>query len=179
MGIFTNMQFRMKLKSILKNNSRKKEFFNIKDAQSIGMVFDAAKPETMEEVKHLINSLRNQKKQVHAIGIYDFKHPNTYQYIKTEIDIIGRAELKSGFIPVPPFVQTFINHPWDIFIEINPEMHKAVRYIAASSKAKCKVGIDIPENKEVFDILVTISPDSGVANFIRHTLAFLQMINAV
>ncbi|MEO8759586.1 MAG: hypothetical protein ABI388_01315, partial [Bacteroidia bacterium] len=79
--------------------------------------------------------------------------PN-YSYIKTDIDLFNKKELQSFYRPQSPYIKTFMDDEKDLLIDINLNQKIPLRYIVAASKAKCKVGINIPGNEPLHDILI-------------------------
>lgn len=157
---------------------RQKEFINLEDARSIGIVFEATNLDDFERIKKYVLKLKEQGKKVHAVGYFDQKiSPTNISYPKTEFDFFNNKELKAMGQPSSPYIQTFISEIRDILIDFNILNKYPLRYISVNSYAKCKIGIDIPENKSSHDILIAIKPENGIAEYIKQTDIYLTMIN--
>ncbi len=167
-----------RLNKQLSEQVRQKEFINFEDARSIGIVFEATKLDDFDLIKKYVLKLKEQGKKVHAVGYFDQKiTPQNISYPKTEFDFFNNRELKSLSQPASPYIQTFISEIRDVLIDFNLFNKFPLRYIAANSYAKCKIGIDIPENKNLHDMLIALKPEDGIAEYIRQTDIYLAMIN--
>ncbi len=163
----------------LSEQVRQKEFINLEDARSIGIVFDATNPDDFEIVKKYVLGLKERGKKVHAIGYFDQKHSPTHlSYPKTEFDFFNARELKGLYQPASPYIQTFISEIRDLLIDFNLKNKFPLRYIAARSFARCKVGIAIPENNNIHDVLIALNPDAGAGAYIRQLEVYLNMLNS-
>lgn len=167
-----------RLQSALKIHVRQKEFLNIDDVRTIGIVFDATNAEEFEIVKNYVNKLKQLGKRVHGIGFYDAKViPQNIYYTKSDFDLFNAKEVKGMGEPESPYIKTFITEIRDILIDINLSNKFPLRYIAAMSYAKCKIGIDIPENKNIHDMLISVDPSAGMEKYLSQVDFYLQMMN--
>lgn len=153
--------------------ARKKEFIKIAQAKSVGILFDATNAEDFEVVKKFIQQLKEYTKGIHAIGFFDSKHSPNYQYIKTDVDLFGRKELKKLFQPQSPYIKTFIETERDILIDANIGDKLPLRYIAAASKAKCKVGVHTEGNELFHDVLLNLGERKDLSYFLQQALKYL------
>jgi hypothetical protein len=168
----------IQLNRILSVQLRQKAFFNYEDIRNIGVVFEATVPGEFELVKKYILSLREQGKKVHAIGFFDQKFtPENISYPKTEFDLFNAKELKGLSQPASPYIQTFITEIRDVLIDLNIRNKFPLRYIAGTSQARCKIGIDIPDNKNLHDVFISISPNQGIQKYLEQVNKYLGMIN--
>jgi hypothetical protein len=168
----------IRLNRDLKGQQRSKSFINIQDAKSIGIVFDATNLADLETVKKYVISLKEKGKRVHAIGYFNQKiTPANISYPKTEFDFFNDKELTKLNQPASPYIQTFISEIRDIMIDLNIFNKFPLRYIVANSYAKCKIGIERPENKNLHDILISMKPEDGLKNYIVQLDKYLDMIN--
>jgi hypothetical protein len=166
------------LNNILSVQVRQKEFFSFEDIRTIGFVFDATDLDEFEMIKKYILSLKDKGKKVHAIGFFDQKYtPQNISYPKTEFDFFNTKELKGFNQPASPYIHTFITEIRDVLIDFNIRNKFPLRYIAATSYAKCKIGIDIPANEKLHDIFISISPSDGMRKYIEQVDKYLMMMN--
>lgn len=167
-----------RLQSALKIHVRQKEFMNIDDVRTIGIVFDATNAEEFEIVKNYVNKLKQLGKRVHGIGFYDAKViPQNIYYTKSDFDLFNAKEVKGMGEPESPYIKTFITEIRDILIDVNLSNKFPLRYISAMSYAKCKIGIDIPQNKNIHDMLISVDPSAGMEKYLSQVDFYLQMMN--
>lgn len=166
------------LQRALKIHVRQKEFLNLEDVRSIGIVFEATDGDEFEFVKKYVNDLKQMGKRVHAIGFFDNKHtPQNISYTKADFDLFNVKELQGVGTPNSPYIKTFITELRDLLIDINIKNKFPLRYISAMSYAKCKVGIDIPENQCIHDILISVGKKDGIDNYLKQVNVYLEMMN--
>lgn len=168
----------IQLNNILAVQVREKAFFGFEDIRSIGIIFDATDPSDLELVKKHVASLKELGKKVHAIGYFDQKvTPQNISYPKTEFDFFNQKELKGLNQPASPYIQTFITEIRDVLLDLNIRNKFPLRYIAATSHARCKIGIDIPENQALHDLFISMSPDVGLNKYMEQLNRYMEMMN--
>jgi hypothetical protein len=155
---------------------RNKQFVKLSDAKTIGIIFEATDGNTFETVKKFITQLKEHTKNVHAIGYVDEKLTPNYSYIKTDIDLFNKKELKSFYQPQSPYIKTFMDDEKDLLIDINFNQKIPLRFIAASSKAKCKVGLHVSENEPLHDILIATTAQQGLDFYLQQVIKYLTTI---
>ena len=155
---------------------RNKQFIKLNDAKTIGILFDATDANTFETIKKFIEQLKKYTKGVHAIGYVNEKITPNYSYIKTDIDLFNKKELTNSFKPQSPYIKTFMEDEKDLLIDINFNQQLPLRFIAASSKAKCKVGMHLPENEPLHDILIATTPQQGLDFYLQQVVKYLETV---
>lgn len=166
------------LQRALKIHVRQKEFMNMEDVRSIGIVFEATNAEVFETVKNYVNKLKQMGKRVHGIGFFDTKHtPENLSYTKSDFDLFNIKELQGAGTPNSPYIKTFITEIRDLLIDINLDNKFPLRYISAMSYAKCKIGIDLPENQSIHDLFISVDKKDGISNYLKQVDFYLEMIN--
>ena len=139
-------------------------------------MFDATNNDTFEIVKKFIDKLKVYTKNVHAIGYVDEKLTPNYSYIKTDIDLFNKKELKSFYQPQSSYIKTFMEDEKDLLIDINLHQKLPLQFIAASSKAKCKVGMHLPENEPLHDILIATTQQQGLDFYLQQVIKYLLAV---
>jgi hypothetical protein len=152
---------------------REKQFIKLPEAKSVGIIFDATSQEDFEIIKKYIQQLKEITKGIHAIGFVDHKITPNYSYIKTDIDLFNRKELKRFYQPQSPYIKTFIETPRDILIDANVNNKLPLQYIAAASRAKCKVGQHTSGNELFHDVLLNVGVNNGLEFFLQQSLKYL------
>jgi hypothetical protein len=103
----------------------------------------------------------------------DEKLTPNYSYIKTDIDLFNKKELASGYKPVSPYINTFMETERDILIDANIFNKLPLRYIAAGSRARCKVGQHTEGNEAMHDVLLNVGSNNGLEFFLQQSLKYL------
>jgi hypothetical protein len=152
---------------------RVKQFVKLSDASSVGILFDATDREDFETIKKFIQQLKDLTKGIHAIGYIDAKVTPNLSYIKTDIDLFNRKEITRLYQPQSPYIKTFIETERDLLIDANIGNKLPLRYIAAASKARCKVGVHTAGNEAMHDVLLNLGANNGLEIFLQQTLKYL------
>jgi hypothetical protein len=152
---------------------RNKEFIKITEAKKIGLVFDATDKEVFEVIRKFIQQVKEYSKGIHAIGYIDEKITPNYSYIKTDIDLFNKKELKKLYQPQSPYIKTFMEDEKDILIDANIHDKLPLKFIAASSKAKCKVGMYTTSNESMYDVCLATTPEQGLEFYLQQSLKYL------
>ncbi|MBC7865744.1 MAG: hypothetical protein IAF38_22415 [Bacteroidia bacterium] len=167
-----------KLKGAAVKSPRKKKFVNIAEAKTIGIIFDATSIDHLEILKKYVASLKEKKKIVKAVGFFDQKFtPVNISYSKAEFDFFNLKELTGLQQPSSPYIGTFINEPHDVLLDLNIQNKFPLRSIAIQSMARFKIGINIPENKEIHDLFLSLKPEEGLVKFLEQAEKYLDMID--
>jgi len=155
---------------------RNKQFVKLGDAKTIGIVFNATDNSTFETIKKFIIQLKEYTTNVHAIGYIDEKFTPNYSYIKTDIDLFNKKELQQFYKPQSPYIKTFMDDEKDLLIDINFHQKIPLQFIAAGSKAKCKVGLHLPENEKIHDVLIATSTQQGLDFYLQQVVKYLSVV---
>lgn len=165
------------LKKEMASLNRNKVLANLNDAKTIGILFDASNKEEFELVRKYVVYLREYRKKVKAIGYFNTKEIPQMVVSKLEYDFFSQKQLNWYSKPSDPFIDNFINEENDILIDLNIYNHIPLKYIAAISKAKFKVGKYSKENEAIYDMMIDYSEEKGLKYFMRQIDTYLNMIN--
>lgn len=150
---------------------------NLNEARTVGILFDAAEADDHELVKKFVVYLRGLGKKVKAIGYYSNKLVPQMTYSKLEYDFFDKKQLNWYMKPSDPFIRNFIEDEHDILIDFNVKDHFPLRYIAAISKAKFKVGRLSPGTEFIYDLTIDTGTSTDLKSFMREVDTYLLMIN--
>lgn len=168
----------LKLKNFSDQSSRKKAFVNFSNARSIGIIFDSTNIENLEILKKYVVNLKEKKKIVKVVGFFNQKYtPVNISYSKAEFDFFNLKELNGLNHPSSPYIQTFVEESMDVLIDLNIENKFSLRSIATQSMARFKIGINIPENQKIHDLLITHNYSDGLSKFLYQAEKYLGMID--
>lgn len=157
--------------------SRKRTVSNLETAKSVALLFDAENPENYELVKKYIKYLREGKKRVHAIGFFNTKHLPQTEYAKLDYDFFSRKELNWWGKPTVRFIDNFVNEEFDILINFSLDDSFPLKYIAALSKAKMKIGKHDEGEEQLYDIFIQQPEGKSFKFFMRQIDHYLGIIN--
>ena len=162
------MQFhRQFLNQELKNNPRgESKIVSFENAKSIGILFDATDPGRRDQILKYIDQIKKKQKKVKSLGFFNSKQENTnfiFKYFNTK-------NIDWAYRPTGETVSEFIQQPFDLLLNLEPETKIHTEYIAALSRANLRIG-PYTENTYCYDLMI----DTG-SNDLKH---FIQEIERV
>ena len=147
------------------------------DAQKIGILYDATDARDYEVVKAYVKQVRSvYKKDIQAMGFVDKKQLPNGQFAQYGLDFFTRKDLDFRLIPKEPIVDNFIREPFDILINLNNGKSFPLRYIAAVSHAKFRIGRYDKRNITCYEMMLQLPPDTGIKTVIEETEHYLRQV---
>jgi hypothetical protein len=179
-----------KIRSGIANNTLKKEMlqqprlvqvqkFSFDAVRSVGILFDASNTEDYELVKRYVVYLREHTKKVKVLGYFSAKEIPSLTYSKLEYDFFSAKETNWFGKPLAAVTQNFIGEEYDLLIDLNIHDHFSLKYIAALSKAKFKVGKYKEEDETIYDMLIDADNTQTLKYFLRQIDTYISMMNKV
>ena len=98
-------------------------------------------------------------------------------YSKLEYDFFSQKELNWMGKPSGVVVQNFIREEYDLLIDLNVHDHFPLRYMAALSKAKFKVGKYSERDTDMYDMMIDADNTKTVKYFLRQVDIYITMMN--
>ncbi len=150
--------------------------FNFENVKTVGILFDTTNAEDYELIKRYVTYLREYTKKVKVIGFYSTKHIPALTYSKLEYDFFSAKELNWFGKPSSHIIDNFIDEEYDLLVDLNIHDHFPLRYIAALSKAKFKVG-KFKEDETIYDMMIECDDTKTVKYFLRQIDTYIGMLN--
>jgi hypothetical protein len=157
--------------------SRNKAAFNMAEAKTFAILFEASNIDNIELVKKYANYLKEMKKKIRVIGFFNTPFPPDITYSKLEYEFFSVKELNWFMAPSGSFLKNFLEEEFDVLIDLNLSDEFPLKYISSLSKARFKVGKFNEENKKVHDLLIDYETDKTFKFFLRQVDIYLDMIN--
>ena len=163
----------MSLNKALKNAVKiQRKMINIDKAKSVGIIFNATKIEDVMVVSQFSDKLRANGQEVYILGFQNIKskeEPGPKTFNKNSVNWFG--------VPNDIKIDEFINIRKDILICAFKEECLPLEYIAASSKAKFRVGAFSQSKTNFYELMINIKPEQKLLYLLQQTLHFLKVIN--
>jgi hypothetical protein len=160
----------------MKSTKRKPEVVGFGEAKKIGLLYDATDPNNFEIVKAYVKNVRNQQKDILALGYVDKKVLPQNQFAQFGIDFFTRKHLNWQMIPNTTIVRNFINEKFDILINLNNNKCFPLRYIVAVSQARFRVGRFDKKNIMCYDLMIHTKNETGIKDFIEEVENYLRQL---
>lgn len=172
-SLLGDIKFRRDIKTFQRVNH---QTVNFEEARKIGLLYDATDPKTYEVVKNYVKRVRGFHKEVHALGYVDKKELPDNQFAQYGLDFFCRKNLDFKMTPRNLVVTNFINEKFDILIQLNGRKIFPLRYIAALSHAKFRVGKYDRRNFLLYDFMISVGEGSTINQFIEEAERYLRLI---
>lgn len=147
------------------------------EARSIGILYNATNERHYETVKQYVKQLRSHHKEVLALGFVDAKQLPAMWYSKLGLDFFTRKDLNWQMIPNNLYIQNFIKGKFDILLMLNIENCFPLKYLAAVTEAKFKIGRYDKKNVDIFDMMISMDEKSTFYQFIQQVNHYLNMMS--
>jgi hypothetical protein len=182
MGLFKNIKLAIAYRTLKQELSAiKRELkptkFNFNQIRTVGILFDASNPEDFELVKRYLVYLRESNKKVKVLGFFSDKKIPELTYSKLEYDFFSLKELNWFGKPSTHIIENFINEEYDLLIDLNIHDHFPLKYIAALSKAKFKVGKYKEQDEIIYDMMIDSDNTQKLKYFLRQVDTYIAMLN--
>ena len=164
--------------SILRNNESKDSYAFVFDkVKTVGLIFDNNNIEVNLLAKSIIEE---GKKNSNIISVselgYGLEESNKPNKIGIPTIFFDKEDLNSYGRPKSEDVNTFINTPFDLLINISDNNLWPIKFCVASSKAKFKVG-KFEEGNDVYDFMIDAEDDYDTSKFNDLLLNYLKIFN--
>ena len=157
--------------------SRNRVICNIKNAKSIGLLFDASDEADHKIVTELVKGFQNDQKVVKVLGFVNFNRVPHYCFPKLSYDYFTKKDINWYCKPSGVKVNDFVREEFDVMIDLCPKSYFSLKYIAAISNSKFKVGRFEEGYKEFYDFMLNVAPDTSLQDYIREMTHYLSIIN--
>jgi hypothetical protein len=142
----------------LNSLNRCAEVCNIRNAKSIGILFNATQQVSFEIVKELVKDLSTKNNTIDVLGFVDTKQLIDHYLYRKGFDFFTRKQLNWYNKPINSTVDEFINKPFDLLLDLSLDQPFPIRYILSFSEAKFKAG-KFTEGAEYLDFMIDIDKE--------------------
>lgn len=160
-----------------KKVTRNRLITSLSDVKTVGLLFDASIEEDHVVITEFVKYFQESQKVVKALGYVNFNRVPHYCYPKLSYDYFTNKDMNWYLKPVGTKINDFVEEEFDLMIDLCLKGCFSVRYIAALSKAKFKVGRFGEKNKENYDFMLDVAPDISLKDFIQELTHYLTIIN--
>ncbi|MGE0561907.1 MAG: hypothetical protein AB7O47_08835 [Flavobacteriales bacterium] len=160
-----------------KRLNRKTVSCNLETAATIGILYNATQKEDCDVVKNLVIDLKQQKKDVLALGYVNLKEMGDIFKPHISYAYFDNRKLNKSFIPRSTDVKNFIEKPFSLLIDLNLNNDFPLEYIASLSNATFKVGATGAYRDDDFDLTINIGENQNtkyLVTQIKHYLALIK-----
>jgi len=161
----------------LKHNKRHKSVYNLEDAKSIGILFDATTKEKVREIKPLVDYFFKLKKDVKAFGYVNSKQFEECHIPRLQYDFFNKKDLNWYYKPQNNYIKNFVKKEYDILINLSDSTCIPLKYLVASSIARFKVG-KFEKDYDIYDLMIKLDKkEDTMEKLISEIAKYLNIIN--
>lgn len=139
---------------------RKVRSCNLREAKSIGILFDATLPLSFDIIKDLVKDLSSSAKEIMVLGYVDSKQMIDHYLYRKGFEFFTRNHLNWFYKPQSEAVNEFIKKDFDIMLNLCLEQSYPVNYIFALSNAKFKAARFFENNMQA-DLMINIEKEKA------------------
>jgi uncharacterized protein DUF6913 len=175
MQIFEQIQTRIHyhlLKKELPRHKVRRCSMILDDARIIGVLFDASELEQKQAVLDFAGHLREEGKSVSLLAFVDRSLKGENQPFHT----FSKKNLDWALRPKTSVVTDFLEKPFDLLLVFSQKEIVPVEYIAATSKARFRVGM-ASEKTYCYDLMIDTPKEGGLRAFIDQVVFYLKKMS--
>lgn len=180
MGIITNIRTKAGQYFLKKSHSghqRQRQAFNLNQAQTFGIIYEAIDKESFDIIQNFHEVLKYNKKTVKVLGYVPAKRYDMGLMLNLETHLYKWSDVNWYYKPTLPAVNEFIENEFDMLLDfsLNPQM--PIVNVVAASKAKFKVGRYTDSYQNYYDMMLDAPKDISLKEYMRIVRKYLAMIN--
>lgn len=162
-----------KLRFDAKANAKvSREMLNIKNAQKIGILFNASSAQDIMTVSKYAEDLKAAQKEVKLLAFQ-----NNEKKDNKDPRFINQLDVNWFNIPSSEKIENFHQHNFDILICAFLDECLPLEYIAATSNAKFRVGAFSDAKTKYFELMINTKRNQSLKYLLEQIHHFLQVIN--
>ncbi|TVR73231.1 MAG: hypothetical protein EA408_05160 [Marinilabiliales bacterium] len=160
----------------LRKLRRNKQFVNLADAGSVGILFQPAATGSFDAVHEFVRRLEGEGKKVFVLGYVDDEKVPDQLLLRKSYQFFCRGDLDWYFRPKPEFVNEFIDREVDILMNLSFDDIFPLEYVHALSRARFKTG-RFRENNDRTDLSIDVRNSRNTEYLIEQITHYLHVIN--
>lgn len=165
--------YKRALAEAVTKQSPKREIVNLNDGKYIGIIYDSRDAANDAVVTAFANQLRSTGKQVELLGHVSDKKIES----KPGIQVLHSKTLSWAGVPSDTQTEAFAAKKFDLLLACFIGDNPALEYIAATSKAKWRVGVYNKTKTELYDMMVNTGGKADLQYLIEQMVHFLNKLN--
>lgn len=165
------------LRKECKQIKRDKRFFNLKNADSFMILYDANAPDEIELIHKYIQYLKDMGKKVTSLGFYNQKELSASLNSSLNSVFLTRKQISWLGIPQSDAVSNLMKTDFDVLINLVVKDVFPLTFVAAKSKALFKIGKFNLKYQNYYDFMIDIGEDQKLKSFMKNVDHYLSLIN--
>ena len=146
---------------------------NLRDAKTVGIIYDSRDAVNDATIAQYAEQLRKLGKDVEILGYISDKKTES----KPGIQVLHGKNISWAGIPADPKGTAFADKNFDLLLACFIGSNPALEYLAATSKAKWRVGVYSKDKTELYELMVNMGDKTELAYLTTQMTYFLNQIN--
>lgn len=164
------------VKPCIKPGARQRHSFNLDNAKTVGIIYDASEEYMIKEVETFFNYLKFRKIMHKSLGYAKYTIIPHYCIPQLTKLFICKKDVNWCWKPAKSKTEDFINEEFDLLVSLDIMQDKTLQYLAAASKAKFKAGYYHDQNIPIFDFLLK-AEKADMTEYIKQLIHYLSVFN--
>jgi hypothetical protein len=179
MGVLDNIKRKMSDFSFSRKESPAREVkaINIKNANTVGIVYRRDNEEAKELVERYVKFLKGYKIKCKTLGYFDADELPLYVTPKLEYDYFVRKDLNWKLEATTTEVSNFIQAKFDILIDMTIVDDEVLRFVIKESQARFKVGGSGCKVANDLDFAIKLQDGDRLRQLMKGLDNYLHLIN--
>ncbi|NNC94068.1 MAG: hypothetical protein HKN92_00790 [Chitinophagales bacterium] len=157
----------------LKTVVASRDFVNMENARSVGILYDATLPNNNIIVTKFAEKLKLNNKKVNVLGYVDDKKSETHPLNP----LFNNKDLNWFLLPSNDKIKHFINEEFDILINAFIGERLPLEYISALSKAKYRVGPYSESKTHCYELMINMGEKQDLQYLLDQISFYLKVFN--
>ncbi len=160
----------------MKKRQFPKRVTGLKEAKSVGILYDASEQETFKQVISLAKKLNEEGKKVWTMGFYRQKHRPAHLIEQLQDAFCHRKDFGWNLKLKSTVLEVFANKGFDILIDLSSAETFLMKFMSAYSYARYKIGTYHPEMVDLYDLMIESEKPLSISEMIDHSIHYLKLI---
>lgn len=151
--------------------------FSFATCKNIGIIYSADNATETRAAVELYNKLKAEGKQVSTLGYFNYDRKKATIHPKLGFDYFYKSDLTWQLAPANGIVDTFINTPFNLVIDLSGQPVKPLEYVVALSKAATKAGLMRNSGPLLYDFMIGGISNENIDTFAAQLIYYLKLLN--
>jgi len=164
------------LSKSLRTVKRNKFVHNLVTARKIAIIGVVNNTRDFDDILSLQKFLYDNNMQVEVLGYFPGKEIPQQLLLRKGINIFNKNEVNWYGKPLLPFVYHFCKEEYDILIDLSMIELFPIRWIAAHSRSKFKVG-SLSYTGNPYDLIINVDNQKSISYLSEQVVHYLNLLN--
>lgn len=167
-----NYFYQKNIEGKLRGANTKRHLTNLRNAKTIGIVYDSTNPDNDIIITKFAEHLRNEGKTVEILAFINDKKIDH----KADIEVFNTNNINWNLTPADERVEKFAAKNFDLFLACFLEQNFPLEYVARVSAAKWRIGHFDETKTDYYEMMINTGGKNDLQYFLNQTTHFLNEI---